>query len=216
MHLCFSVCCTDSSCCQGIPASTVICNLFTFSRYIICKLLLRYKDFMLQVVNRLGLQTLPIWNISLVVHGVHRNYHAPDSGGECVTIECDCSHACRLVIPPWKTDLPVLLTHTEALYSAALSASTPGLNGGQLLACMYFTPALLGQNCADWANVTGLMWSCVQSLLVSNDSDRSASDASRLPGPISDKRAVTVVSPSAKFWEIQWSFLIDGHLISGY
>ena len=50
---------------------------------------------LLQVIDRLGLATLPMWNISLIVHDVHKNYHAPDSGGECVEVHCDCSHACR-------------------------------------------------------------------------------------------------------------------------
>ncbi len=48
-----------------------------------------------QAIERLGLPILPIWNISLMVYDVHKNYHHPDSGGECVTVDCDCSHACR-------------------------------------------------------------------------------------------------------------------------
>ena len=49
----------------------------------------------MQVMDRLGLETLPIWNLSLVVHDVHKDYHALDSGGLCVFTDCDCSHACR-------------------------------------------------------------------------------------------------------------------------
>jgi len=50
-----------------------------------------------QVIDRLGLPTLRMWNLSLIVTDMHKNYHRPDSGGECITIPCDCSHACRLV-----------------------------------------------------------------------------------------------------------------------
>lgn len=50
------------------------------------------------VVDRLGIETLRVWNYSLVVHDVHKYYHKLDSGGECVTVDCDCSHACS---PSW-------------------------------------------------------------------------------------------------------------------
>lgn len=65
-------------------------------------------------IDRLGLVTLPIWNVSLIVHNVHKNYHAADSGGECVEVQCDCSHACS---PSWyQMMLPdfnqALLQHT--------------------------------------------------------------------------------------------------------
>ena len=52
----------------------------------------------LQVIDRLGIKTLPAWNVSLIVHDVHKSYHRADSGGECVAVDCDCSHACS---PSW-------------------------------------------------------------------------------------------------------------------
>jgi len=53
----------------------------------------------MQVIDRLGLPTLCMWNLSLIVTDMHKNYHRPDSGGECITIPCDCSHACS---PSWQ------------------------------------------------------------------------------------------------------------------
>jgi hypothetical protein len=73
-------------------------------------------------IERLGLPILPIWNISLMVYDVHKNYHHPDSGGECVTVDCDCSHACS---PSWYQmvlhDLnDLLLQHVDPVEGVAV------------------------------------------------------------------------------------------------